>query len=236
MKRILVILFLIISGQSFGQKFSYPSIKISGQSISNFIPNRWKLLDTAKGDLNGDKNDDIAFIIQYKNSVSIEKIEFEEKDTVITQPRILIIAFFNPIIKEYELIEQSNSFILTHDNPNMDEPFQDIVITKGVLKLDFAIFMNMGGWGMSNNSYKFRYQKNEFKLIGADYYYTNRGSGETNDRSYNFLTKKVEISTGTTISSDKKKTILRQFKFDTFKTFKTFSQPFTFEIEKNFNI
>jgi hypothetical protein len=192
-------------------------------------------LDTTKGDLNGDKNDDIAFIIQYKDSVSIEKIEFEEIDTVITQPRILIIAFFNPINKEYELIEQNNSFVLNHDNPNMDEPFQDIVITKGILRLDFAIFMNMGGWGMSNNSYKFRYQKNEFKLIGSDYNYTNRGSGEIENRSYNFLTKKVEKSTGN-ISSDKEKKILRSFKFHTLKTFKTFNQPFTFEVEKDFNI
>lgn len=235
MKQLLTLLFLLILNNSFGQQFSYPKIKTDGQSISNFIPNKWELLDSAKGDLNGDKNDDIAFIIQYKDSISIEKIEFEEKETVITQPRILILAFFNPILKKYELIEQSNSFILNHDNPNMNEPFQDINITKEVLRIDFAIFMNMGGWGMSNNSYVFRYQKNEFKLIGADYNYTNRGSGETESRSYNFSTKKVKISTGN-ISSDKEKTILRPFKYDKLKTLKTFNQPFTWEIEKDFNI
>jgi len=235
MKQLLTILFLIIFVHSFGQVFSYPKIKATGNSISNFIPNEWKLLDSAKGDLNGDKNDDIAFILQYKDSISIEKIEFEEKDTVITQPRILVLAFFNPTRNEYELIEQSNTFILNHDNPNMEEPYQNIIIKKGVLRIDFAIFMNMGGWGMSNNSYKFRYQDNEFKLIGADYNYTNRGSGETENRSYNFLTTKVKISTGN-ISSDKEKIQLRKFKFDKLKTFKTFKQPFTWEIEKNFDI
>ena len=238
MKKLLtLLLLLLIFCHSFGQQFPYPKIKTDGQSISNFIPSKWKLLASAKGDLNGDKKDDIAFVIQYKDSVLIEKIEFEEKDTVITQPRILILAFFNPILKKYELVEQSNSFILNHDNPNMEEPFQNINITKGVLRLDFAIFMNAGGWGIWNNSYVFRYQENEFKLIGADYNYINRGSGETENRSYNLLTKKVKIS-NESISGDKvkEKTTLRPFKCNKLKTFKTFNQPFTWQIEKNFNI
>ena len=233
MKKLLTFLALLIFCLSFGQQqFSYPKIKIEGESISNFIPIDWKLLASASGDLNNDKNDDIAFIIQYKDSVSIEKIEFEERETVITQPRILILAFFNPIYKKYELIEQNNSFILNHDDSNMNEPFQNINIKKGVLRIDFHIFMNAGGWGMSNNSYVFRYQDNEFKLIGADYNYLNRGSGETENRSYNFSTKKVKISTQNN-SDDKKKTILRSFKYDKLKTFKTFI-PFTWEIEKDF--
>ena len=238
MKKLLtLLLLLLIFCHSFGQQFPYPKIKTDGQSISNFIPSKWKLLASAKGDLNGDKKDDIAFVIQYKDSVLIEKIEFEEKDTVITQPRILILAFFNPILKKYELVEQSNSFILNHDNPNMEEPFQNINITKGVLRLDFAIFMNAGGWGIWNNSYVFRYQENEFKLIGADYNYINRGSGETENRSYNLLTKEVKIS-NESISGDKvkEKTTLRPFKCNKLKTFKTFNQPFTWQIEKNFNI
>ena len=235
MKKLLTLLLLLIFCHSFGQQFRYPKIKTEAQSISNFIPSKWKLLASAKGDLNGDKNDDIAFIIQYQDSVSIEKIEFEEIDTVITQPRILILAFFNSILKKYELIEQSNSFILNHDNPNMDDQFQNITIKKGVLRIDFAIFMNMGSWSISNNSYAFRYQENEFRLIGADYNHTHRGSGETENRSYNFLSKKVKISTGN-ISNDNKKIILRHFKFNKLKTFKTFNQPFTYEIEKDFNI
>ncbi|GGF16582.1 hypothetical protein [Flavobacterium limi] len=205
---------------------------MEGQSISDFIPIDWKLLASAKGDLNNDKNDDIAFIIQYKDSVSIEKIEFDEKETVVTQPRILILAFFNPIQKKYEVIEQSNSFILNHDDPNMSEPFQNIEIKKGILRIDFQIFMNAGSWSMSNNSYVFRYQQNEFKLIGADYNYLHRGSGETENRSYNFSTKKVKISTDDN-SGSKEKTLLRPFKYDKLKTFKTFI-PFTWEIEKDF--
>lgn len=93
MKKLLILLSLLIFCLSFGQQqFSYSKIKMEGQSISTFIPIDWKLLASTKGDLNNDKNDDIAFIIQYKDSVVIEKIEFEEKETVITQPRIATLS------------------------------------------------------------------------------------------------------------------------------------------------
>jgi hypothetical protein len=233
MKQLLTTILILNFGFSFGQAFSYPTIDIYGQKLSDFIPNGWTLLDSAKSDMNNDGNNDLAFVLQYRDSVSIVKTEYGDTDTVITQPRMLLLAFYNINEKRYEIKAQSNTFILNHDNPDMGEPFQDISISKGILKIDFDIFMNSGGWGTFRNTYKFRYQDKEFKLIGVDYYYLNRGSGETEDRSYNFLTKKVRISTGT-ISSDFQKTKWRKFQLIKLKTLKTFNQPFTWEIEKDF--
>lgn len=190
MRLLLTFLILLKIGVCSGQNFVYPTIKNNGHNFLGFILNGWTLLDSASGDLNNDKHDDIAFVLEHRDSVSLVKSEDGYLDTVVTQPRILIVAFYNIKTNQYDLKKQSNTFILNHDNPNMDEPFQDISIAGGVLKTDFSIFMNAGGWGMSNNSYKFRYQNNRFYLIGADYNYTNRGSGETENRSYNFLTKK----------------------------------------------
>jgi len=115
----------------------------------------------------------------------------------------------------------------------MEEPFQDISISNGVLTIDFQIFMNSGGWGMSNNTYKFRYKDKDFVLIGADYNSTNRGSGETEDRSYNFLSKKVKTSIGN-ISTDKQKIEWRKVQIEKLETLKTFIQPFTWEVEKDY--
>lgn len=230
MRHLLTIIIALKFGLASGQTFVYPIIKNNGSSISNFIPTGWILLDSAWGDLNNDKNNDVAFIIQHRDSISHSKIDEGFTDTVITQPRILVVAFYNITTKQYDLIEQSNTFILNHDNPNMEEPFQDISISSRVLKIDFQIFMNAGGWGMSNNSYKFRYQGNQFYLIGADYNSANRGSGDTEDRSYNFLTKKIKIVTGN-FSDDKQKVKLGSFTIQKMKTLKTFTQPFTWEIE-----
>ena len=169
MRQLLTTIFLLTFGIAFGQDFSYLSINNQGKDINSFIPNGWTLLDSTKGDLNKDNHNDLVLIIQHKDSVTIFKNDSDYSDTVLTQPRILIILFHNQTANQYQLVEQSNSFILNHDDPNMEEPYQDISVSNCVLKIDFQIFMNEGGWGMSNNSYKFRYQDNQFVLIGADY-------------------------------------------------------------------
>lgn len=230
MRQLLTTIFLLTFGIAFGQEFSCPSINNQGKDINSFIPNGWTLLDSTQGDLNKDNHKDLALIVQYKDSVTILNID---NDTVLTQPRILIILIYNQATNQYQLVEKSNSFILNHDNPNLEDPYQAISINNGVLKIDFSIFNIMGGWGMSNNSYKFRIQDTDFVLIGADYHYVNRGSGETEDRSYNFLIKKVKISTGT-LESDKQKVIWRTIDLKELKTFKTFKQPFTWEVEKDY--
>ena len=235
MRRILITLFILTFGFAFGEDFSYPTINKQGQNIHSFIPSGWSLLDSAQGDLNNDSHNDWVLVIQHNDSVLVVKKEIGDNDTVITQPRVLLILFYNPTSKQYQLAEQSNSFILNHDNPNMEDPYKDISINKGVLKIDFYIFMNMGGWGMSNNSYKFCFQNNDFALIGADYNYVNRASGETENRSYNFLTNKVKVSTGT-IESNKQKTVWRTLDLKRLKTFQTFIKPFTWEVEKDYYI
>jgi hypothetical protein len=70
-------------------------------------------------------------------------------------------------------------------------------------------------------------------IIGADESYVHRATGESEDRSYNFLTKKVKVSTGT-ISSDKQKVIWRTIDLKEQKTLKTFKEPFSWEVEKDF--
>ena len=203
--KILATLFLVLIFEFFsGQGFNYPSNKPKGNSIHDFVPKGWTILKSTKGDLNSDKYNDIALVLQHRDSVSLIKDEDDFSDTVITQPRILVIAFFNNATKQYDLIEQSNSFILSYDNPPMDDPFQNISIINQILQIDFSIFYKMGSWETSTNSYKFRFQDNKFKLIGADYNSTSRNTGETEDRSYNFLTKKVKVTRGN-IENDQQK-------------------------------
>jgi len=230
MRILLTIIFLLHFGFVFGQNFSYPSINMQAKDINNFIPNNWKLLDSAQGDLNKDKQTDLALILQYKDSISIVN---KDDDSIVTQPRILIILLYDPTTNQYQLVEKSNSFILYHDDPNMEDPYQDISINSGILKIDFSFFMFSGGWGMYHNSYKFRFQDKSFVLIGADESYVHRATGESEDRSYNFLTKKVKVSTGT-ISSDKQKVIWRTIDLKEQKTLKTFKEPFSWEVEKDF--
>ncbi|MDB5200649.1 MAG: hypothetical protein JWQ27_58 [Ferruginibacter sp.] len=232
MRQTLTYILLLAVSVCTGQSFKYPAISSKAHNFSEFIPHGWILLDSASGDLNKDNLNDIALVIQHRDSISITRARDGAVDTIVTQPRILILAFYNSNTRQYDLQLQNNSFVLNHDQANMEDPFQNISIASGVLKIEFTIFMNAGGWGMSNNAYIFRYRRNSFYLIGADYNYTHRGSGETEDRSYNFLTKKVRVVTGT-ISADKQKITWRSIKLNALKTFDTFLQPFTWQVEKD---
>ena len=176
---------MLTFGFAYGQDFSYPSINAQGKDVENFIPKGWMLLDSVQGDLNKDSYKDLVLVIQHIDSVMLD--EYAD----LAQPRMLLILFYDNESNLYNLAEKSESFILPHDNPNMTDPYVGMSISnKGVLKIEFEFFTTMGSYGSSTSSYKFRYQNNEFALIGADDYYLHRATGEFGERSFNFLTKK----------------------------------------------
>jgi hypothetical protein len=217
---------------SYGQNFSYPSIKTTGHSILDFVPAGWTILDSAYGDLNKDGIKDAAIIIQHMDSISlINSLE----DTVLTQPRILLLLFKNATNNKFTLIEQSNSFILKHDDSIMDDPYQGITIDKGILKIDFHLFYNMGSWYSTTSTYKFRFDGKTFVLIGADLSTIHRATLDYEDYSYNFLTKKRSYTKGND-QNGTKKTTLKPFALTSLKTFKTFKEPYSWEIETDINL
>ena len=123
------------------------------------MPISWTILDSAYGDLNKDGIKDATIILQHKDSVSVIN---DLQDTVLTQPRILIILFKNRFESSFALIEQNSSFILKYDNSAMDDPYQEMAIKNGVLEIKFHLFYNMGSWYVTNSAYKFRYQQHQF--------------------------------------------------------------------------
>jgi hypothetical protein len=217
---------------SYGQNFSYPSIKATGQRINDFVPTGWTVLDSAYGDLNKDGIKDAAIVIQHRDSISLVN---SSEDTVLTQPRILLLLFKNPATNKFSLIEQSNSFILKHDNSIMDDPYQGITIDKGILKIDFHLFYNIGSWYSTSSTYKFRFDGKTFLLIGADLSTIHRATLDYEDYSYNFLTKKKSYTKGNE-QSGTKKTTLKTFALTSLKTFKTFKEPYSWEIEPDINL
>jgi hypothetical protein len=232
MRHFLTFILTIYFSASYGQNFSYPSIKSTGQIIIDFVPAGWTILDSAYGDLNKDGIKDAAIVIQHKDSVSLVN---SLEDTVLTQPRILILLFKNAANNKFTLIEQSNTFILKHDDSIMDDPYQGITIDKGILKIDFHLFYTMGSWYSTSSTYKFRFDRKTFVLIGADLSTIHRATLEYEDYSYNFLTKKRSYTKGNDQSGDKK-TTLKTFPLTSLKTFETFKEPYSWEIESDVSL
>jgi hypothetical protein len=227
MKFRLTITLLLFIGMAHGQNFEYPTLNVNGQDIDSFIPNGWVLLDSSKGDLNKDGNNDAVIILQRKDSVTMV-VGLE--DTVLTQPRILAILFKNPINKNFTLIEQNNSFILSHTDSNMDDPYESSTINKGIIEIRFRLFYNMGSWYITNSTYKFRYTKDQFVLIGADISSFDRATHDFDNYSYNFLTKKRTLTKGND-NTQYIKVSQKAQRIAPLKALKNMGKPFTWEIE-----
>lgn len=226
----------VIFGSSFGQSFTYPTIKQTASHPNEFIPNEYTILKSVSGDLNNDKVDDIALVLQHRDSVKL--INTKTNFFKFTQRRILVLAIYNRTTEQYDLIEQSNTFILNNEYPMMEDPFQKIFISSGILQIDFQNHIEFQGsqgnasWP-GNYSYKFRYQNKDFKLIGVDFKSDVGPLNSWEERSYNFLTKKVKI-TSLDYHSSGPKIVWRKFNFTELKSFKTFKEPFTYNVEDDF--
>ncbi len=201
---LLMLLLLVASGAALAQEDStfifpsdsdYPSIKKTGKKVSQFVPSKWKIAGIAYGDLNGDKTKDCAVYIKGKFVKFKQKNDGFGPPEFDTNPRVLFMLFSNPKTGNYELAEQTKSFIPIPESPTMEEPFEEMSIKNGVLKIHFALWFNAGSWSRSDTSYAFRLKEKRFVLIGADQTDFQRNSGEETSFSYNFLTGKVKIST-----------------------------------------
>ena len=185
MKYLLTALMLLFVHFLFAQPFTYPVFKSSGKTINDYIPARWLLRDSAGGDLNGDGNRDMALVIEYKDTIPEMRPDKYEN---MGSPRVLLILFKNAATGNYDLVLQNNTFIMRHGEGGMSpEPYNKISITGKVLDISFEFVRGSA-------DYKFRFQQNDFYLIGAS---NNGVSGETEDDwDFNFSTKKAKHAWG----------------------------------------
>ena len=145
---------------------SYPVLPATGDSIADFRPDGWKIMKTATGDLNGDGQKDIVFIIESEADYSYPDDNDRGRGRWFNL-RILGIAFWNKATRQYELHLQSNDFVATlESDPAMTEPFGGMWIKGRALYFSFFWWFGSGTWFMGNNLFVFRYdgQDNQFHL------------------------------------------------------------------------
>lgn len=136
-------------------------INSSGNSLNDFIPKDWKLISKVQGDLNKDKLKDIAAVIEYTG-------EYNDSDNEewTGQPRILFIIF-KKNDGTYKLSVQTATLIMRSDEGGVfGDPFAGLEYSRGSIVVSFY-----GGsawrWGFT---YRFRFQKNGWYLIGKQSY------------------------------------------------------------------
>lgn len=188
-------------------KVTYPSLPKEGATAEAFVPKGWKLEKQQSGDLNKDGQDDLLLLLRMDDRKNILKNEGLGQDSFDTNPRILAVAFSNGTGKAFTLALENHTLIARTEDPVMDDPVGEsggVAIERGTLKVDLYSFASAGSWSTGTTTFRFRSGKRGFELIGYDSSSTQRNSGEVEVVSINYLTGKVQISTGT-ISDDKLK-------------------------------
>lgn len=154
-----------------------------GQSFTDFIPVGWHILEAyegeqavAKGDLNKDGIEDIAAVIEAKNSATGEV------------PERALLILFGEANKSYTLSIMAEKAVLkANEGGVFGDPFESIEIDRGTVLLSF--------YGGSNwrwySRYRFRYQDEDWYLIGAtqgSYFNATHTIENADEIDYNLLT------------------------------------------------
>lgn len=188
MKNIALTFFVFMSCVSWSQK-----------SYHEYVPKNWKIISTTKGDLNKDGIDDLVLIIKKNDASNRIKNESLGPEILDVNPREILILFKDKS-GNYKLIDSNTKGFIPSENsvitPCLSDPFDRESIENNILILDFTYWYSCGTYFVSNISYKFRYQNNNFELIGVEQSQFSRFTGEQRDMSINFSIRKKEVTTG----------------------------------------
>ena len=194
-------LFLIFSIFSFGENFPEKAKNIDG-----FIPKGWKTILSAKGDLNNDKLEDVAIIIEKTDKANIVKNKNLGSEYLNLNPRILLVLFKQKNGSYILVSKNDKGFIKSagdKENPALMDTLDNISIKNNILKIKFNYFLSAGSWSVTQNTYTFRFQNKKFELIGFDNNSYMRNSGNQKEFSINFSTNKLKITTGGNMFDEK---------------------------------
>jgi hypothetical protein len=204
--------FLLIAAQWPGDQeippVNYPTISNTAASPEGFVPRGWKLEAKATGTLNRDTLPDAALVLHMDDPANRIAPSWDDTIRYDTNPRMLIVAFGKKG-GGYELAATDHKLIPRLENPNQDEPFDELKIVGGTLRVKMHLFLSAGGWRMGGSAYTFRWQDGAFKLIGFDRDDVMRNTGDTEEVSINYLTGMKELKTGNIGTSDEKRRILK---------------------------
>lgn len=211
---------------------TYPDLAETGDDAASFVPTGWVLEKEIRGDLNKDGADDLVMVLHDTDAANLIKPDLNMDVPLDTNPRMISVAFADKA-GGYRLELANSSIIPRIQYTNESDPLSEaggVSIDRGSLVVALYYFSSSGGSDTGNVTFRFRYEKNDFRLIGYDRYNLNRMSGEIEDVSANFLNRKVIIKTGT-MESDTEKSTTKRLKSASAVTIGDIDDPWVFAPE-----
>jgi hypothetical protein len=234
MRYLFLISSLFLCQSSFAQSFVFPKLPSQGNAISTLIPQNWKAIDTAFGDLNNDKSEDIAFVLEFEKPVTERRAYGDAETELIREfqkPRILAVYFKDAKSGRYIFALQNNNFVLrSEEGGALGEPFKQLNIINNNLNL---VFEGGSEWRWKLD-YSFKFQHKDWDLIQANHLYYNSSTGEMTIKAYDFTNRKVKQTKGNLFVRNNINEVSEEILyFSQLRTLNTFKKPWTWEITKD---
>jgi len=171
----------------------YPTLAGEAAGVGGFVPAGWKVDLQQSGDLNGDGLSDLMFVLIDDDPKNLVSDPGFGDNPVNTNPRILGVALAQKG-KTYKLSLQNHTLIPRIVEDVFEDPLQKdgTVISNGTMKISLYGF----GSSIWQPVLQFRYAHGHFELIGCERSSHDRFSGITTNTSVNYLTGRIEVTTG----------------------------------------
>ena len=164
------------------------SLAQQGTTVEDIVPTGW-LHHEAQGDLNKDGIMDIVVVATP-----------DYKENTLTRDDGYVYNFNQPILAIYfgtdqglQLWKRYDKVIPADESENCHHDIGLEITSRGTLRISIQLFCSMGSYGMSTDTYTYRYQDGDFYLIGKDQEEMMRNTGECTTVSENYLTRKRQV-------------------------------------------
>jgi hypothetical protein len=181
----------------------FPELPAEAADAAGFVPPGWAPIARESGDLNGDGRPDLVLLMQLRDPANVQTVPRGDGiESFDTNPHLLAVVFAGPAGGYRLAASNSGLFLRPPANFTGDDPIggDTISIERGSLVVSFG-FLRGGA------SYRFRWQRGAFRLIGYEASGVSGGCVET--ISINYLTRRARL-TNEPVESDRTRVARRR--------------------------
>ena len=166
-------------------------LKKTGYTVEELVPEGWTHTE-ATGDLNKDGISDMVVLTTPNFK---ENMKTRDDGYVYNFNHPVLAVYFGSSDGTLTMWRQYDN-VVPGEESEADMYDNSVSITdRGVMRIDLEYMMSMGGWGLSQSAYLYRYHNGDFYLIGHDANNLQRNTGEMEEVSINYLTCKRQSIT-----------------------------------------